>query len=465
MLYNSFQFLFAFLPLCLLLYFLTAKASRGLANAVLAVMSLFFYAWWDWHNLMILLASILFNFAIGWQLRRRPEKWLLVIGIVANLVLLASFKYANFALSNWTGLTGRAFAPMQIVLPLGISFFTFTQIAFLVDAWQGLAGELNFSRYCLFVTFFPHLIAGPIVHHRELMPQFADSGSKHWCPPNLHLGMAFFALGLFKKVAIADGVAPWANSVFGATSVVSCAQAWNGALAYTLQLYFDFSGYSDMAIGLGLMFNVRLPDNFDAPYQAASIADFWHRWHMTLSRFLRDYLYIPLGGSRRGEPRRIVNLMLTMLLGGLWHGAGWTFVAWGGYHGGLLVTGHLWGDRRPQLPPMLARLLTFLAVVIGWVIFRADSLAKAGSILVSMTGFAGGEPHTRLALDPAGSWAVLALLLAFVNVAPTTKQWVETRTLGSAKAILLGILLFLSLLCMRTSLLTNRPSEFLYFQF
>lgn len=482
MLYNSFSFLLGFLPVCLLLYFLAARLGRGLANVVLVVMSLVFYAWWDlkdalilpmhWRdvpellahsrNLPILLGSILFNYFVGRRLRRGgAPRLLLTAGVAVNLALLGFFKYANFALWNLAWISGRSFVPWHVVLPLGISFFTFTQIAFLVDAWRGEAAELNFARYGLFVTFFPHLIAGPIVHHRELMPQFASDEARWWNRRNFSLGIAFFALGLFKKVAIADTIAPWANEVFNATGPVDLIWSWRGALAYTMQLYFDFSGYSDMAIGLGLLFNVRLPDNFDAPYRARSIADFWRRWHVTLSRFLRDYLYIPLGGNRRGEARQRFNLMVTMLLGGLWHGAGWTFVAWGGYHGVLLVLNRSWAARLPPLPAVVSRPLTFLAVVAGWVMFRASSMRRAGSLLVSMAGFHGTAAHKDLQTQ----MIALGLLLLFVNLAPTTKQWVEGRTLTGRRAVIVATILFIALLCMRTSLLTHRPSEFLYFQF
>jgi alginate O-acetyltransferase complex protein AlgI len=463
MLYNSFPFLLGFLPACLLIYFVAAQFGRGIANGALAAMSVVFYAWWNWHNVPILLASVFFNFGVGVLLRGpRSSKLLLAAGVVANLALLAFFKYANFAIWNWAALTGHAFAPLRIVLPLGISFFTFTQIAFLVDAWRGEAGELNFTRYALFVTFFPHLIAGPIVHHRELMPQFASDAARHWNARNVSLGIAFFALGLFKKEAIADTIAPWANEVFHASGTVDIGLAWRGALAYTMQLYFDFSGYSDMAIGLGLLFNVRLPDNFDAPYRAASVADFWRRWHITLSRFLRDYLYIPLGGNRRGEPRRLFNLFVTMLLGGLWHEAGWTFVVWGGYHGVLLAANRAWILwRRPPIWRAVSRPLTFLAVVVGWVFFRADSIRGAGSLLKSMCGLKGAGAHEGLQVQ----LIALGLLVAFVNIAPTTKQWVETRPLTGWRAAMIATALFIALLCMRTSLLTHRPSEFLYFQF
>lgn len=462
MLYNSFPFILGFLPACLLLYFVAARAGRGIANVVLAALSLAFYAWWDWRNVPILAASVLFNYAIGLRLRRvGAPKALLAAGVVANLALLGFFKYANFAVWNWAALVGRPFAPLAIVLPLGISFFTFTQIAFLVDAWRGEAAELDFARYCLFVTFFPHLIAGPIVHHRELMPQFAGDEARRWNARNASLGIAFFALGLFKKVAIADAIAPWAQEVFKAAGPVDLGLAWRGALAYTMQLYFDFSGYSDMAIGLGLLFNVRLPDNFDAPYRATSIADFWRRWHITLSRFLRDYLYLPLGGNRRGEPRQRFNLMATMLLGGLWHGAGWTFVVWGGYHGVLLAANRAWFARARPMPTIISRPLTFLAVVVGWVFFRADTLPRAGSLLKSMCGLQGARAHEGLATQ----LIVLGLLVLFVNVAPTTKAWVEDHVLGGWRGAIVATALFIALLCMRTSLLAHRQSEFLYFQF
>ena len=473
MLYNSFEFILVFLPAALLLYFGAAAVSRGLANGVLCAASLLFYAWpkpwgaaweWDWRNLLLLLGSILVNFVLGAAIRRRPgrAKAALAFGVALNLAVLGYYKYANFALSNYSAVVGRDFSPLHIVLPLGISFFTFTQIAFLVDAHNGKARELDLTRYVLFVTFFPHLIAGPIVHHGQLMPQFSTDLAKRWNPANVHPGLAFFTLGLFKKVAIADGCAPWATAVFDASHAPALEEAWRGALAYTMQLYFDFSGYSDMAIGLGLLFNVRLPDNFDAPYRATSVADFWRRWHITLSRFLRDYLYIPLGGNRLGGPRRMFNLFVTMLLGGVWHGAGWTFVLWGAYHGVLLVLQRLWGDRRP--PPLLpARALTFLAVVVGWVVFRATSVERAGEMLcgmVGLNGLAGASPSTS-----GNAWLVLAALLVFVNVAPTTKQWVETRGLNAWRAVLLGTLFFFCLLLLRTNYLAQTASPFIYFQF
>jgi alginate O-acetyltransferase complex protein AlgI len=467
LLYNSFQFLLVFLPLCLLLYFAAAKISSGLANVVLAIMSLVFYAWWNPWNLVVIAISIAANFPIGLALRgdrTGHKKPILALGIAANLAALAFFKYTNFALANWGILTSHHFQPLQIALPLGISFFTFTQIAFLVDAARGQTAELGFFRYVLFVAFFPHLIAGPIVHHSQLMPQFAHVGAKRWIPQNIHIGIAFLTIGLFNKVIIADNLAPWANQVFDSAQAVSFLDAWRGAIAYTMQLYFDFSGYCDMAIGLAMLFNIRLPDNFNNPYQADSLADFWRRWHMTLSQFLRDYLYIPLGGNRKGEGRREFNVMATMLLGGIWHGAGWTYAIWGIFHGILLVMNHAWSGLRIPMPKILARVVTFIAVVIGWVIFRAPSLHVATSRLQSMLGRISADPlvHPKAAIS---QFAVLGFLLLLVNFGPNAKQWTESRPLSNKRAILLGILFFISLLQMCSAYTTHAPQPFIYFQF
>ncbi|HIE55708.1 MAG TPA: MBOAT family protein, partial [Chromatiaceae bacterium] len=285
----------------------------------------------------------------------------------------------------------------DIVLPLAISFFTFQQIAYLVDAYKGITHEYRFMHYALFVTFFPQLIAGPIVHHKEMLPQFMTRDNVSPRLENITIGLTIFFIGLFKKSVLADGVAPYSTSVFEAAATghpVTFFVAWGGALAYTMQLYFDFSGYSDMAIGAARLFGIRLPLNFHSPHKAVNIVEFWRRWHITLSRFLRDYLYIPLGGNRKGKFRRYLNLFLTMLLGGLWHGAGWTFVVWGGLHGLYLAINHAWGKLRPSLPfwfrpgksvgKALAWSITFLAVVVGWVFFRAPDFPSAINMLQGM---------------------------------------------------------------------------------
>jgi D-alanyl-lipoteichoic acid acyltransferase DltB (MBOAT superfamily) len=328
---------------------------------------------------------------------------LLVSAITVNLILLGYFKYANFFADNLNHLVGTTLPIADVFLPLGISFFTFTQIAFLVDTYQGKVKEYNFIHYTLFVTYFPHLIAGPVLHHKEMMPQFAQASTYRLNYENLSVGLTFFFIGLFKKVVLADGIANYVGPVFSTASAgssLSFIDAWIGALSYTLQLYFDFSGYSDMAIGLSRMFGVTLPLNFHSPYKSVNIIEFWRRWHMTLSRFLRDYLYIPLGGSRNGQVHRYLNLMITMLLGGLWHGAGWTFVVWGGLHGLYLVINHGWQNlcnhfgQNPKTQfskstQALSVFVTFIAVSAAWVVFKADNLNTAITMLEAMAGMNG----------------------------------------------------------------------------
>jgi alginate O-acetyltransferase complex protein AlgI len=335
MLFNSFGFLFMYLPVVLAGHLALARWSPRWTAAWLALASLFFYGYWDARYLPLLMASIIFNF---WTARRMTastahrKRWL-VFALAANLALLGYYKYANFLLwQDWA-----------IVLPVGISFFTFTQIAFLVDCYRASAGEYRLVHYILFVSYFPHLIAGPVLHHKEMMPQFDRQPQPDTA--DFAVGLSIFVVGLAKKVLLADPISVLVGPVFTLGAQPQLVEAWIGALAYSFQLYFDFSGYSDMAIGLSRMLGVKLPLNFNSPYRAANISEFWRRWHMTLSRFLRDYLYVPLGGNRDGARRRYRNLMLTMLLGGLWHGAGWTFVVWGGLHGVYLVLHHGWQAR------------------------------------------------------------------------------------------------------------------------
>ena len=414
MLFNSYVFIFAFLPMALLGFYLIGRTSHALAALWLVAASLVFYGWWDVRYVGLLLGSIAFNYGAGYAigqtrgLKNGAQKLLLSACVVVNLSFLAYFKYANFFVDNLNQLTGTGITLATVILPLGISFFTFTQIAFLVDTHQGKVKELNFIHYALFVTYFPHLIAGPVLHHAEMMPQFARRSvcQFHW--ENVALGLSIFVLGLAKKVLLADSVSDFSTPVFDAVKEGAqpmLIESWVGALAYTLQLYFDFSAYSDMAIGLSLLFNVRLPLNFNSPYKATSIIEFWRRWHMTLSRFLRDYLYIPLGGSRFGTARRYVNLVITMLLGGLWHGAGWTFVIWGALHGLYLLINHAWRGIKNRMgwgdggrfAAMGAGSLTFLAVVVGWVFFRADSYSSALMMIQGMFGMNGVSLPTTLA--------------------------------------------------------------------
>ncbi len=409
MLFNSYVFIFAFLPLTLAGFFLLGRFQPRLAAAWLTAASLVFYGWWNPLYVGLLALSIGFNYACGVAIARATaradkslSKRMLILAVTGNLAVLAYYKYANFFLASIQHVSGAALSLGEIVLPLGISFFTFTQIAFLADAYYGKVREYNFVHYGLFVTYFPHLIAGPVLHHAEMMPQFAQPATYRFSFENAAVGITIFVIGLFKKVMLADEVGVYAKPVFDAAAggvELTALEAWCGALAYTFQLYFDFSGYSDMAIGLSRLFGVVLPLNFHSPYKAVNIIAFWRRWHMTLSRFLRDYLYIPLGGNRRGVARRYAGLMITMVLGGLWHGAGWTFVMWGTLHGVYLAINHGWRALRSRLGHDIGRstrwgracgcLVTFIAVVIGWVFFRAADIATALAMLKAMAGLNG----------------------------------------------------------------------------
>lgn len=398
MLFNSPQFIFLFLPVALVVFYLLGN--RGylrLAISWLVVTSLYFYGYWNPAYLGLVIGSILFNYSVGLWLSNyagsaRVKNLGLGFGIATNLCLLGYFKYANFFIDSLNAVDATQIHLAAIVLPLGISFFTFNQTAYLVDAWKGEAREHNLLVYSVFVLFFPHLIAGPIIHHKEVVPQFMEERTYRFNYFNLALGLSIFLVGLFKKVVIADNVAPLATPVFAAAErgdVLHLFQALQGVGAYTFQLYFDFSGYSDMAIGLARMFGIYFPINFDSPYKALNIADFWRRWHMTLSRFLRDYIYIPLGGNRKGEGRRNINLMVTMILGGLWHGAGWTFIFWGLLHGLYLVINQtwqkLWGVRIDTWWSRgIARTITLIAVMVAWVFFRAESFEGALNIFEGM---------------------------------------------------------------------------------
>lgn len=437
MLFNSLPYILGFLPLTLVGWFALARVNPRGGRLWLAGASLLFYGWWDWRYLALLLGSIAFNYGAARLIagagypRRRI---LLGAAIAVDLALLGWFKYADFFRESLAALAGTAWAPLGVALPLGISFFTFTQIAFLVDTSAGKVREADPLDYLLFVTFFPHLLAGPVLHHAEMMPQFADPRTSRPRAEMISTGLTLFIIGLVKKVVLADGIAPVASLVFDATAQggsPGLAEAWAAALAYSFELYFDFSGYTDMALGAARLFGIVLPLNFASPYQAASPIEFWRRWHMTLSRFLRDYLYIPLGGNRLGPARRHMNLFVTMLLGGLWHGAAWTFVAWGAFHGVLLIVNHGWRSMVGRLglggvtakPP--ARLagwaLTFLAVMLGWVLFRANGFDTAGRMFAAMAGHGGSFAAL---LPGAEVWVELAALGAVAFLLPNSQSLV-----------------------------------------
>jgi alginate O-acetyltransferase complex protein AlgI len=483
MLFNSAQFLFGFLPVALGIFFaLGAVGQRMLALAWLALASLVFYGWDAPLRLMpIILSSSAFNFVVGRALVRHPGRSVLAFGICGNLLLLGYFKYAGFLAEILTIGTGIAVPNPEIVLPIGISFFTFTQIAFLVDAYRRQAREYEPVHYLLFVTFFPHLIAGPIYHHKEIMPQLDRREIFRFDVAHLTYGLTWFALGLAKKVLVADPIAQYGAPVFAAAASgapISFANGWIAAFSFALQLYFDFSGYSDMAIGLALLIGVRLPLNFDSPYKAMSIIDFWRRWHMTLSRFLRDYLYIPLGGNRRGPYHRYLNLMVTMLLGGLWHGAAWNFVIWGGIHGAGLMINHFWRNvaqpRNWSIPIPLAWAITFAFVVLAWIPFRAASLEATISLWKGMIGINGFLPPPGVAADQLIAALIwIGALLALALIGPNTQQLMSYSGVAVVDrekagwrpnlrwAAVAGILFGASVI----SILVQRPTEFLYFRF
>ena len=465
MLFNSYEFMFIFLPITLIVFFgLAGRRWTKAATVWLVVVSFFFYGWWDVRYVPLLFSSIVFNFFAGRRIEAACQKKPWLAGSIAvNLLLLGYFKYTGFFLSSTNALLGTDWAVPHIVLPLGISFFTFTQTAYLVDAYRGETQRYSFLTYCLFVTIFPHLIAGPIINHRQMIPQF--SRLRHFCLDyrNLACGLVLFTMGLFKKVMIADALAPWANAAFSHTASLSLLEAWAGALSYTFQLYFDFSGYSEMAIGLGLMLNLHFPQNFASPYQAASIIDFWRRWHMTLGGWVKNYLYIPLGGNRKGEGRKMRNLFVSMLLIGLWHGAGWTFVVWGALHGVLLVINHQWRRLGIVLPEIFCRVLTFLCVLLCWVFFRADSLAAGWQVITQMAAFGtlGDASAWNWTLPAAKDevWTALAVLLVVTAWVKNPLVWIthfqpDWRWLTVSAA--LGLMALYSL---------SHVSDFLYFQF
>lgn len=509
MLFNSYGFLFIFLPVVLFGYFFIAQISHGFAAGWLALASVFFYGYWNPAYVGLLLGSITCNYMMGVWIAKaavrgeaRNKRRLLTLALTGNLSLLGYYKYFNFFISNINGISGTDWNLSSIILPLGISFFTFTQIAFLVDTYHGKVREYNFTHYLLFVTYFPHLIAGPVLHHKQMMPQFNSSAPYRIGFENMAIGVTFFTIGLAKKVLLADSLSEYATPIFGAAHEGVQPQligAWVGALAYTFQLYFDFSGYSDMAIGISKMFGINLPINFNSPYKARSIIEFWRCWHMTLSQFLRDYLYIPLGGNRKGSVFRYVNLLVTMVLGGLWHGANWTFIIWGGLHGLYLCINYLWrhiveqwpGRSVSKIEDFVSILITFFAVVFAWVFFRTENLHDALSIIKGMLGMNGITLPVSLAslakytdtlpidiqfiglfngLNVPSDILSLSFLfsMSFLVIwgLPNSQQLLDkvrlvslSKTEWMLAGSFLGIIFALSVLSF------SRVSEFLYFQF
>jgi alginate O-acetyltransferase complex protein AlgI len=488
MLFNSYCYIFLFLPAVLFLYFLLSKRRFTVASKLaLLLASLLFYGWWNPVYLPLIAGSILFNYLLGRLISgKRDEgrfsysKSLLVVGIIGNLALLGYFKYADFFISNVNNIGHLTLPLLRIILPLGISFFTFTQIAYLVDTQKGKVKEHSSLNYGLFVTFFPHLLAGPIIHHAEMMPQFDRLRNKVVDYRNLSSGICLFFIGLFKKLVIADTFAVWANNGFDTINQLTVIQAWVASLSYTLQLYYDFSGYTDMALGSSLMFNIKLPINFNSPYRSLDIQEFWRRWHITLGRFMRDYVYIPLGGNKVPEWHILLNLMITFFIVGLWHGAGWTFVLWGCMHGAALVIHRLWKRSGYSMPVWIAWFLTFSFVNVGWIFFRAKTFSDALKVLKGMAGIdVASLPNgmfDRLtqvksfvpALDDLfgkignNSKAIVCMFLIFLPLSiffRNSNEVAERFRPTAVQLVLFAVVAWISVLFLGTY------SEFLYFRF
>lgn len=499
MLFTSAVFVLLFLPVTWAGFFVLGRWKHTAGLAWLCLASLFFYGWWMPEFTALLLLSIGVNFNLGRRISElahsttpaaavHSKRWLMA-GVALNMGLLGYYKYANFFIDNLNFATGLGADIGKVTLPIGISFYTFTQIAFLVDCHRAKVHEYSIIPYGLFVTYFPHLIAGPVLHHGQMMPQFAERSVFTPNRARLVAGLAIFAGGLFKKIVLADGAAPYADAVFkgaDAGMLPATEEGWLGAVAYTLQLYFDFSGYSDMAIGLSLMFNIQLPYNFNSPYRATNISEFWRRWHISLSTFLRDYLYISLGGNRRGPTQQQLNLMTTMVLGGLWHGASWSFVIWGALHGIYLVINHTyrrmlgterqerWGRWRPY--QLLSWGATLLAVVVAWVFFRAESLHGALLMLQSMGAVTGSPPLAESnllwngGLSVQRGWLWCAALGVVAVLAPNSNvlgerflAWCHkaNRGVSFCGALAVGAILFLVLV----NTARDSTSAFIYFNF
>lgn len=459
------------------------------AKAWLVFSSLLFYSYWNPIYLPIILGSMLVNYGIGTALSAKvknvsknnglPLDVVLASGVIINLALLGYFKYADFFISTVNFAIDSNYSLLHLVLPLAISFFTFQQIAYLVDSYRNETREYDFLNYCLFVSFFPQLIAGPIVHHKEMMPQFARLKNSFVNYENVAIGMLVFSIGLFKKVIVADSFSVWATAGFDQAATLYFFEAWAAALSFTMQVYYDFSGYTDMAIGSALMFNIKLPLNFNSPFKAINIQDFWHRWHITLSRWLRDYLYIPLGGSRRGEWRTYLNLFVIFVLGGLWHGAGWTFVLWGAMHGIGAAVNKYWQSLGIHIPKRLSWLITFIFIICTMVVFRATSVADAMKVFKGMFGFSGlvlpeglqgfvamlgieGASFGKALEGVNGDDSTVFMLLIFVLTAifSLNSMEIKERFVANKKYMVFVVVIFVV-----SVLNLTKMSEFLYFNF
>lgn len=476
MLFSSVEFLFYFLPIVLFLYYSIGRFWPEGRNLMLVGASLFFYGFWKPIYLPLIVVSTLINFCLGRLISIEHDAWhkklFLVVGVLLNVSLLGVFKYTDFFILNVNTLSGLDIQPLGLLLPLAISFFTFQQIAYLVDAYRGDAKDYKLLDYFLFVTFFPQLIAGPIVHHRGMMSQFSSKASSLLNFNNISVGIVVFSIGLFKKLVVADHFGVYADLGYGNVEALDFYGAWSTSLAYTVQLYYDFSGYCDMAIGAALLFNIKLPVNFNSPYKALNIQDFWRRWHITLSTWLRDYIYIPIGGSRGGSWRTYSNLIITFLIGGFWHGAGWGFVFWGLMHGAGLAIHRFWRLLGLRMPVFLAWLATFLFVHFSWVLFRADNVTDAFGMyeLMLNSDFEVSFPSLLQAFYLGGvsqlnGAYVIACSLLFVFFAARLNNSMVVAESYSARPLRVAMLAGAALVLSVVVMLGSSTQTFLYFNF
>jgi alginate O-acetyltransferase complex protein AlgI len=464
MLFNSIEFIFAFLPLTCLVYFLLNRYHLYVYSKIwLLCASLFFYGWWNPKYLILLTASIVFNFSCSRRTASAnsqfAKKGFLYLGLAFNLGLLLYYKYADFFIENLNAVSGSDFNLLHIILPLGISFFTFQQIAYLVDSYRGTVTDYNFLHYAVFVTFFPQLVSGPIVHHKVIMPQLVDQTLAHPRAENIAKAIFLFQIGLSKKIIIADTFGKLVSRGYLNFESLDTLQAWITTFAYTVQLYFDFSGYADMAIALGLLFNIKITNNFWSPHKSENIQQFYRRWHITLSSFLRDYLYIPLGGNRFGEARMHFNLFLTFFLGGLWHGANWTFAIWGALNGLGLIFHRLFQKTKIHIPSFLAILITFVFVLLMRVFFRAEDLNMALVTLKTMFGFAtsGHSFDLIVSVYDAPIWLAGVIMLFL----PNSTEVMEKFKMNRRFLLYTVLMIIVNLVFMNSA----GKQDFLYFDF
>lgn len=480
MIFNSFEFIFLFLPIVFVVYYILGRLHIPFAKSWLLVASLFFYGYWNPAYLPLILVSMVINYIIGAFLgkdRAKPlRKGILTLGILFNVGLLGYYKYYDFFVENINIVFGSEIVLKELLLPLAISFYTFQQIAYLVDSYRLETKEYNFLNYGLFVSFFPQLIAGPIVHHGQVMSQFTDKKNYRIQYENISKGLLVFAIGLFKKVGIADTFAAWANTGYSDVESLTFLDSWFTTLSYTLQLYFDFSGYSDMAIGLALLFNIRLPINFNSPYKARDIQDFWRRWHITLSHFLTAYIYIPLGGNRKGPRRTYLNIFIIFLVSGIWHGAGWTFLIWGVMHGVASIVCRYWKLAGHKMNGIAAWATTFLFVHLAWVFFRALTLEDAMTVLKAMFGFNGfyfPAGIYKLFPDINPEWVVLlpfdtpTIQMYFLLLIGLLLSWFAKNSIEIKNEMKRNVpmAIFVALLLFYSTMQLQQVSEFLYFNF